>query len=38
MLAIEHLRFEILRDAVVRDFSLTLAAGEVNYQDRKSVV
>ena len=29
MLAIEHLRFEILRDAVVRDFSLTLAAGEV---------
>lgn len=29
MLAIEHLRFEILSDAVVRDFSLTLAAGEV---------
>lgn len=29
MLAIEHLRFEILRDAVVRDFSLTLNAGEV---------
>ncbi|MFP5075273.1 ATP-binding cassette domain-containing protein [Neisseria sp. WLZKY-1] len=29
MLVLENLRFEILRDAVVRDFSLTLNAGEV---------
>ena len=29
MLVLENLRFEILRDVVVRDFSLTLNAGEV---------
>lgn len=28
MLVFEHVRYEILRDPVVRDFSLTLAAGE----------
>jgi len=37
MLSLENVRFEILRDPIVRNFSLNLQHGEVKHSGRAAV-